>query len=242
VTVELVLFDLDDTLLDHRGASRDALAAHLGATGHAGGADAGFDRWHALEEEHYHRYLRGEIDWQGQRRARAREFVAPFGLLLERDADADAWFEGFRAASQAAWRLFDDVPECLRVLGGHRLGIITNGQEDYQRTKLAAMGLAGLDPVVCSATEGVAKPDPEIFARACARAGIPADRACYVGDRLRTDAIGAADAGLLGVWLDRSATASDDERAAAAAAGAVVIHGLDELPGVLARARVGGDQ
>ena len=38
-----------------------------------------------------------------------------------------------------------------------------------------------------------------------------------MGDRLRTDAIGAAEAGLLGVWIDRPGVATDAELAAAAA-------------------------
>jgi putative hydrolase of the HAD superfamily len=233
-TVDLVLFDLDDTLLDHRGASRSALGAHLTSTGQASHEAAGFERWRALEEEHYHRYLRGEVSWQGQRRDRVREFLAPLGGPDLDDADADAWFEGFRAASQAAWRLFDDVVPCLDALGARRIGIITNGQEDYQRLKLAAMGLEDrLDPIVCSATEAVAKPDARIFRIACDRAGTAPDRACYVGDRLGTDAIGAADAGLLGVWLDRDGAATAAESAEAERAGVRVIHGLGELPALL---------
>ena len=55
-----------------------------------------------------------------------------------------------------------------------------------------------------------------------------------MGDRLRTDAIGAARAGLVGVWLNRHGVRPpDDEAAEAIDAGVVEIHRLDELAGQL---------
>ena len=55
-------------------------------------------------------------------------------------------------------------------------------------------------------------------------------RAAYVGDRLHTDAVGAARAGLVGVWLNRHGVPpTDDEAAEASAAGVIEIRGLDEL-------------
>jgi putative hydrolase of the HAD superfamily len=59
------------------------------------------------------------------------------------------------------------------------------------------------------------------------------DDAVYVGDRLHTDAIGAARAGLRGVWIDRTGAATAAQLAEAAAEGVAVIRGLAELPLVL---------
>ena len=59
-------------------------------------------------------------------------------------------------------------------------------------------------------------------------------QAAYIGDRLHTDAIGAARAGLLGVWLDRPGIATAEQRAEADAAGVPVIRSLEELPALLA--------
>jgi hypothetical protein len=72
MTLRLVLLDLDDTLVDHRGAVADGITAHLAARGLLDASDAAErDRavalWVALEEEHYHRYLAGELDYTGQR-------------------------------------------------------------------------------------------------------------------------------------------------------------------------------
>jgi putative hydrolase of the HAD superfamily len=234
VSIDLVLFDLDETLLDHSSASRAGLLAHLDAQGRDLDPIEAVDRWHALEEHHYPRYLRGELGHQEQRRVRVREFLAPLGILHASDAETDDWFAGFQRAAHAAWALFDDVVPCLQALGDRRIGVITNGEEGPQRAKLAALGLDHrVDPVVCSGAVGVVKPDARIFGIACDAAGIPADRACYIGDRLQTDAIGAARAGLRGIWLDRAGIATAAEWAEADREGVAVIRTLASVPGLL---------
>ena len=62
----------------------------------------------------------------------------------------------------------------------------------------------------------------------------------YIGDRLRTDAIGAVAAGLTGVWIDRACSATAEQVSEAVAAGAHVIHTLAELPELLAPGSEGG--
>lgn len=56
---------------------------------------------------------------------------------------------------------------------------------------------------MASSEAGSAKPAAGIFRAACAGLGVPPGEAAYVGDRLGTDARGAA-AGLTGIWLNRS--------------------------------------
>ncbi|GAA2448406.1 hypothetical protein GCM10010191_77320 [Actinomadura vinacea] len=91
-------------------------------------------------------------------------------------------------------------------------GIITNGNGDQQRAKIAGVGLTGRFPhVVISEEAGSAKPAAEIFRLACRTAGVPPERTAYVGDRLATDARGAQAAGLRGIWLDRAGTAPADD-------------------------------
>ena len=230
------IFDLDDTLFAHREAVADGiLATRIRLGGVIADADAATEtaRWAQLEEHHYHRYLAGELDFEGQRRERARGFLAPFGIALS-DDEASEWFDAYFADYVAAWRLHDDALPLLRRLEstpGSKLGIITNGDPVFQGRKLAAVGLADrFDVVVASGAEGVVKPDPAIFHIACERLGVSPEAAVYVGDRLRTDAIGSASAGLTGVWIDRLDAATADELAEAAAAGVRVIHTLDQLP------------
>ena len=234
--VTFVLFDLDDTLFAHRDSLRRGFAAHLAAQTRIVVADleAELARWGDLEEEHYARYLTGELDWHGQRRERVRAFLAPHGVRLPSDVAADSWFAEYRVQYEAAWVLHDDVIPCLDAMPDARLGIIANGELDSQTGKVAAIGLSSrIQHIVASSAVGVTKPDPAIFVFACDLFGVAPEEAWYVGDRLETDAVGARSAGLRGVWLDRSGSASPAERARASALDIPVIHSLGELPALV---------
>ena len=243
----VVLFDLDDTLFAHRSAVSRGIVAHIA---HIGGFEGIHQPdvvtlWHALEEKHYHSYLEGTLDFEGQRRARARDFAAAHGVQLE-DAASGVWFDSYFEHYIAAWTLHADALACLdaleATLPGVRFGIITNGDPVFQRRKLDHVELTarlGLDAhperIVTSGALGFAKPDARIFEAACTAFDVQPDSAVYVGDRLRTDAIGAAGAGLTGVWLNRGGAdvPSPTDAAEAAALGVLEIAGLDELPAAL---------
>ena len=104
-------------------------------------------------------------------------------------------------------RLYSDARRCLvQLQGDHRhLGVISNSRSEARvREILDHAGIVEFfEVVVSSGTEGVAKPNPEIFRRAAARATIPAASAFYVGDLAYRDAKAAAAAGFGSVWLNR---------------------------------------
>lgn len=238
----VVLFDLDDTLFAHRNAVATGIQRHVASLGAPYGTLSGASQvsyWHELEEKHYHSYLAGTLDFEGQRQARARDFAARHGVALDDEA-ASAWFAAYFEHYLQNWRLHEDALPCLdaleQALPGVRFGLITNGDLAFQSRKVTAVGLdARIEHVVASGELGVSKPDPAIFQHACSVFGVLPAEAAYVGDRLRTDAIGAARAGLTGVWIDRSGeTPAADDDAEAVSAGVLRIRGLAELPPLLA--------
>lgn len=238
----VVLFDLDDTLFAHRHAVDRGIVNHLRSLGGpfaSADASATVTLWHALEEQHYHSYLAGTLDFQGQRRARARDFAAAHGVHLG-EAEAAAWYEAYFAHYETGWKLHDDALPCLDALEaahrGVRFGLITNAGLASQLEKVRFTGLTDrLEHVIASEAAGFAKPDPRIFRSACDAFGVSPADAVYVGDRLRTDAIGAAAAGLVGVWLDRlSAPVHPADAAEADRLGVIRITGLSALPDALA--------
>lgn len=197
----LLCFDLDDTLLDQRGAERAAaihLAKTFGARMTATG-EAFVALWHEATKRHFQAFLRGECSFEDQRRRRICELVnADLG-----DAEADSLFGVYLEAYEANWRLFDDVLPCLGALSGIQKGIITNAAQAQQERKLERLGIAEHFSFVLSAqTAGSAKPDPKIFGQAAtqAKAGGPL---VYVGDDALMDAQAATDAGWHGIWLSR---------------------------------------
>lgn len=133
----------------------------------------------------------------------------------------------------SAVHLFSDVRQCLQAVkrAGYRLGIISNSQsEAWVRGILAKVRILNyFDTVISSGTEGVAKPDPEIFRRGLARLGLRAPEAYHVGNLAHVDAKAAMAAGLHAVWLHRDGTGFGEDPPE--------ITSLSELPGELAALR-----
>jgi putative hydrolase of the HAD superfamily len=229
-----VLFDLDGTLMDHDAARSAGLRAHLGDWLPDLQADelAPLElEWQRLEALHYDEYARGECTFTEQRRRRVRGIRAVLEREPAEELTADAWFARYLRHYRAAWRAFDDALPALSALERAQpsiaLGVVTNGEGEPQRAKLAAIGLGERFPVIVASGEaGVAKPEAEIFELACERLEVEPAQAAHVGDRLDLDAEGAAAAGLCGVWLDRLGTVS-------CPAHIERISALSELPAVL---------
>jgi putative hydrolase of the HAD superfamily len=237
--ISVVLFDLDDTLFAHRKAVDDGIVDYvrmLGAPYRLADAASEVAAWYELEERHYHSYLGGDLDYEGQRRARARDFAARHGVTLDDDA-ASTWFASYFEHYVNNWVLHEDALPCLDELrsAGLRLGLITNGDEAFQLRKLARLRLTDrFEHIVTSGALGITKPDARIFEHACTLFDVEPAATAYVGDRLATDAVGAAHAGLTGVWLDRAGARVSDELAALSAeSGVIRITSLAELPAAL---------
>ncbi len=221
--VAAVCFDVDATLVDYEASTRAGLRELLGT-------DDAWVEWCALTDQHYEGYLAGQIGFEPMLQQRTKEFFARQGEFLC-DGEVIRREERRTAAVRRAWRLFDDALPCLRALRnlGLRLAAITNAAGEHQRAKLGALGLgSAFDAVLISGELGVAKPHRAIFRRACRALGVHPAQAVHVGDRLDTDAEGARDAGLHGVWLDRSGRGALPQ-----GAGISVIGRLAELPALV---------
>ncbi len=195
-----VIFDLDDTLVDHTSAADEAVVAWARALG----ADHALAsaRWADATAIHYARYLRHELTFAEQRRRRVCDFL---GRDLD-DERADAHFADYLACYEAAWRPFHDAVPALRRAraAGLAVGVLTNGDAAQQRAKAERTGLAPeIDVLVASSELPAGKPDPHAFLHAVRLLGIAAAEALMVGDSLSDDVRGAVSAGLPAVLLDR---------------------------------------
>ncbi len=112
-------------------------------------------------------------------------------------------------------RLYSDSRRCLEQLRseGRRLAVVSNSSsEAHVRAILHETGiLPFFERVVSSGTEGVEKPDPEIFRRTLARMKLPHEEAFYGGNLAFTDAQAAREAGLRSVWLNRAGTGISED-------------------------------
>jgi putative hydrolase of the HAD superfamily len=200
--IRAVLFDLGGTLVDEKD----------------------FDGWTELARRFYldldpdnlrHAFLEVEATVDGEPHAYGREeaIVDFWRRTLSRAADKEL-DEGtarkFIAAireNEVPVRLYSDTRRCLDLLRSERrvLGVISNSTSEASvRRILDRVGILDyFDRVVSSGTEGVEKPNPEIFRRAVRRLAVRPEEAMYVGNLAQTDAKAAQAAGLHGVWLNR---------------------------------------
>ena len=231
--VEAVLFDIDDTLVDFAGSAAAGLVQLLGPE--AAARDGLPATWQALTELHYPRFLAGELAFADMQIERMVELLAWAGLPIPDRAGLLALEARRQAEMTRNYRLFDDVRPCLAALSSWRIGVVSNSDGPHQQAKLASVGLADtFEVVVVSGDVGHAKPDPRIFRQACDRLGLPPAAVAYVGDRLDVDALGAAAAGLHGVWLDRAGSGAPVGDVGLTGPAVTVITGLTQLPGLLA--------
>ncbi|MEV6233775.1 HAD-IA family hydrolase [Saccharopolyspora shandongensis] len=92
------------------------------------------------------------------------------------------------------WTAYPDTFEVMRRLheSGTKIGVISNIAFDI-RPAFERIGVAGyVDEFLLSYLEGVIKPDPKIFLRACERLGVAPEEALMVGDSEEADGGAAA--------------------------------------------------
>ena len=222
VTIHAVCLDIDDTLVDFTATARRALCDMIGR-------DDMLLKWQRTTDEHVAKVVAGDLAYEDMHEARTKAFMADLGALLDDELVAD--LEQRRCTQlRTTWRLFEDTLPCLDWLraAGLKLAAVTNASGAHQRTKLERLGISRFfDTVLIAGELGAAKPDPVIFHTACSRMDVAPDQTLHVGDLLEADALGARNAGLHGVWLNRSL---DDARPAT---GIDMIETLTDLPELL---------
>ncbi|MFD4503848.1 HAD family hydrolase [Streptomyces sp. NPDC058457] len=238
MTIRAVVWDVDDTLFDYTSADREGMRAHLTTEGLLAGwesPEAALVRWREITDRQWARFSAGEVSFEDQRRDRVRVFLE----TELTDAQADDWFRRYRTHYEAVWTLFPDVLPALDALAaGYRHAVLSNSSLHVQDHKLRTLGVHDrFEAVLCAAELGVSKPAAGAFLAACEALELAPHQVAYVGDHPEIDGRGAADAGLLSVWIDRHGPAAAPFIAPAtradAPAGAHRIASLAELPAIL---------
>lgn len=124
-------------------------------------------------------------------------------LALYRAGDdpllAEGAYEVFFAARNQVEYYEDALPALKLLSARYPLISLSNGN-----AQLDLVGIAHYFQAAVSAKSvGVAKPDQQIFQAAAQAAGVAVHEVLHVGDDSALDALGALDAGMQAVWLNR---------------------------------------
>jgi HAD superfamily hydrolase (TIGR01509 family) len=124
-----------------------------------------------------------------------------FGAAGHAESLADEALEVFFAARNRV-NFYDDVrPSLIRLRSRYRLFAVSNGNADLRRCGIADL-FAGH---VTASAVGAAKPDARIYAALLDMAGVEAHQVLHIGDDPLADVVGAMQAGMQAVWLNRDA-------------------------------------
>jgi putative hydrolase of the HAD superfamily len=202
-TGRLVIFDAFNTLVTARPGST--------ATFLDGLTSAGLDASHSLLAE-----LQAASEgldhsaWSASRRSYVEWATATLGTVkkagVRPGSDLGRWVvPALEQLHQAPMVAMPGAGSCLEMLktAGFTIAMCSNWGWDL-RQDLEGTGLiAFVDVFVTSAQAGCRKPHPRIYRSTLDRAGLAADDAVFVGDSLRTDVLGAEQAGIRSVLLAR---------------------------------------
>ncbi len=204
---KLVMFDVDETLIDHRNTDKRALE----------GVMSKIEEFSGLGElELRDRFARDfRMQWKdvifGKTTLEAIR-VHQFERILKELGNATAHELALRAA-EIYGDIYDSnttaIPGTQAILKriremGIPIALVTNNLVNYQKLKLKKAGFANLyDFMLTSEETRCFKPDSEMFTEVLDQFDCSPKEALMVGDSFPEDIVGASNVGVKPVWFNR---------------------------------------
>lgn len=211
-----LLIDLDDTLIDDRGAMAAAVLRFRRSHSLAIDEDDAIvaERWDTVGRSLWRRLALGELGFTEQRRMRLRE---TFSIALT-DQEADSLFSEYLKDYEQCWALLPGAEEFLAATAHLPRVIVTNGHRPQASEKITRLGLARHFRAVVTPDDcGARKPDPKIFKYALELLGVKAADALMVGDNHESDIAPALALGMQAFHVSSTVVGRSIRDAASAA-------------------------
>ena len=209
--IEMVWFDLDDTLYDHFysvARAMERIRAEYPAFARHEARELAVLYNQALNEV-YLEYLRGNIDFAEMRRRKLHRFFRAAGVLEPGAPDNAEFHRVYDEAYCVERRATPGSIEAVRQVQERGMGVavLTNGTQRVQEEKLRIIGFASLLPCLLTSDKaGATKPESEIFQWALRQTKRAAHRVLMIGDNLQNDVEGALRAGIRAAHYSPSST------------------------------------
>lgn len=232
-SIHAVIFDLDDTLFDHKSARRHALhRVHLefDLLKNHFSFEVFFSHW--LSEAESIRTMSSSLKESDQKFLRVQNLWKACGQLPTQQ-EVDRLWKLYEEEFEKYWRLFPATVPLLKQLKGDglKIGVITNGSSRLQRRKIEFFQLEPyFDSIIISEEVGCEKPAPQIFQKSLSDLKCSASEAIFVGDRFDVDVVGAHGSGVRAIWLNAGFTARPQDLL-----GCLECSELDEVKEILRR-------
>lgn len=191
---DVVLADLDDTLLDFTASARQALTDFLRSRGLAA-TEEKIERYEAINRGWWERFERGEIPREDIFPGRFTDFFEALGISGD-PLEANRYYMDHLCQKR---NLIPGARELLGRIHPHcEICLISNGVGSTQRPRIRDSGLGPfLDRIFLSEDVGFQKPDRRFFDCVFSEiGGEKRPRSIVLGDSLTSDMLGGRNAGL----------------------------------------------
>jgi len=203
-----LFFDLDDTLLDYTTSGRKCweelfleYAPRFGVpVEQLASAHQQVSGWYWSDTE---RHRMGRLDLRVARRQVLQLVVEKLGS--DRRALGDEMADAFTLRRELLFSPFPGTIETLQELQrrGIRMGLLTNGNSEFQRSKIDRFNLERyFESILIESEFGAGKPDRRVFLAALEKMGAMAAQTWMIGDDLMRDIQPAQQLGLGTAWVD----------------------------------------
>jgi len=208
--VEVIFFDLDDTLCAYWQAARTGLRrAFEDHAEHGIAPEELLQAWalsftefvETIGKTHwYQKYLESGDLTRAELMRRMLERVGIYDESLALQMSQTYYVE-----RHAALELFPEAWEVLAVLSrSYDLGLITNGPTDIQRQEIQTLNIGQFfRHIFIEGEMGMGKPHPEVMALAQNAADVSPDHILFVGNSYKHDMLPAQEAGWRTAWIRR---------------------------------------
>ncbi|TYB30979.1 MAG: HAD family hydrolase [Candidatus Mcinerneyibacterium aminivorans] len=204
--LESIIFDIDDTLMNHSGAVRKAIDRFYDKYIKGSNIEKKEFRniWNEEQTKYMDDYLNNAVTFEEQRYLRIQSVFKKIGVYIDVDT-AYEYFLTYLQLYEDNWSLYDDVKVTLEKLGDYKLGIISDGDSHQQRDKLKEFRIERyFNSIVVSGDINAVKPDKRIFKECLNRLETSSQKSLYIGDDYKRDFKGAIKNGLKACLIDRN--------------------------------------
>ncbi|SHO45534.1 YjjG family noncanonical pyrimidine nucleotidase [Anaerocolumna xylanovorans] len=198
---EILLFDLDDTLLDFEVNEKASLTKLFSDNGISFTKEV-YDIYNAVNKELWDGYERGTIDLEEVLNTRFSKALLKLGMTV----DGVLWEKQYRVLLGNGYQLIDGAFDlCKQLSETHRLFIITNGVTETQLNRLKLSNLFPFfEDIFTSQEIGYQKPAREFFDYVKEHIkNFRKENALVIGDSLNSDIKGGCLAGIDTCWINQ---------------------------------------
>ena len=197
---EVLLFDVDGTLLDFDKAEEEGIEGLLNHFG-VPVTEENKHKYHVTNKKYWEALERGEITRDQVLGGRFEEYFGGFGVTVD-GMEVDILYRRYLNESAV---LIDGAIELLEdVKGRYPLYVVTNGVAETQYHRLAKSGLDKyFDGIFISEEANAQKPQMEFFEYCFEKMGRrDVENMLIIGDSLTSDMRGGNNAGIDTMWYN----------------------------------------